>query len=193
MNRSRQASDDGRGGATNRLRWLGPLRGPVERFLAGGRVDDPFYLTNQTTGQKVRKGVLIALPFVLAITVAGISRILPRKTHPVAELTRAEVAARTLPDYSKTVRVPSNTEVQVVEVMVHRNPGPVVSGSVRNLTDREIPSAELVFDLTDSNGSQVGAVTGTVSRLKPNSVTKFQLPIKETNAAFALVREVDSH
>ena len=50
------------------LRWLGPLRTPVERFLSGPAPDDPLYLTNRTAGQKFKSWSLIAIPcLVLAV------------------------------------------------------------------------------------------------------------------------------
>ena len=80
-------------------------------------------------------------------------------------------------------------DVQVLEVRVD---GSRLVGVVKNTTAREIAVAELVIDLTDSAGSQVGAVTATVEKLPPSSTKEFQIPIKQQDAAIALVREVKS-
>jgi hypothetical protein len=50
----------------------------------------------------------------------------------------------------------------------------------------------VVFDLTNSTGSQIGAISGTVENLPPSGHKEFQIPIKQRDAAFALVREVKS-
>src|SRR6266540_3760121 len=71
------------------LRWLGPLRGPMERFLAGGATSDPLYLSNRTLSQKMRSWALIAVPcLVLAVAIAiALSTLLdPPETKQVKEL-----------------------------------------------------------------------------------------------------------
>ena len=40
------------------------------------------------------------------------------------------------------------------------------------------------------DGSQVGAVRTTLRNVQPYSTTRFQIPIDQENAAFALVRDV---
>jgi len=178
------------------LRFLGPLRGPVERFLAGGaRPVDPLYLTNRSLGQKVARGALIALPVVLVI--GGVVFVLamrkPANLSPPAEPTPAELARRILPNLTKDLKVSSNTDVQVVEAAVHQGSEPSLTGIVRNNTDRLIRSADLVFDLTDGTGSQVGGVGTTVHDLAPGSTQRFEFPIKQHNAVLAIVREAVPH
>jgi hypothetical protein len=175
-----------------RLPFLGPLRGPVERFLAGGAPpSDPLYLSNRPRGQRIALGVLVGLP--VALIVGGIVYVLgtgvtanPRQQ---AEPTAAEIARRILPDLDKNLKVSSNTDVQVVEAAVRQGPEPSVSGTVRNNTDRVIRSAELVFDLTDAAGSQVGGVGTTVRDLAPKATQRFEFPIKQHDAALVIVRE----
>ena len=176
------------------LKWLGPLRGPFERFLAGGAQNDPLYLTNRSLGRKMRSWSLVALPcLVLAIAIGvALSTFLdPPEVKPVKELTSKEVAAKLLPDMEKDIHLPSNTDVQVVEASVIHNGGSRLVGVIKNTTTREIAAVELVFDLTDTTGSQVGAVNGIVQKLPPSSNKVFQFPIKQRDAAFALVREIN--
>jgi hypothetical protein len=85
------------------------------------------------------------------------------------------------------IKLAPPSDVQVVEVRVD---GPRLVGVVKNTTTREIAVVELVIDLTDSSGSQVGAVNGMVEKLPPSANKDFQISIKQRNAAFALVREV---
>jgi hypothetical protein len=175
------------------LRWLGPLRGPVERILSGGPAPtDPLYLTNRTLYQKLKSWSLIGIPcLVLALGIgATLSTLLdPPEAKPVKEPTAAEITAKLLPNLEKDIRLAPASEVQVVEIRVD---GSRLVGVVRNTTARRIASAELVIDLTNSFGSQVGGVNGTVENLPPSSNKAFQIPIKQRNAAFAIVREVRS-
>jgi hypothetical protein len=54
----------------------------------------------------------------------------------------------------------------------------------------EIAVAELVVDLTNASGSQVGAVSATVERLPAQGTKNFQIPIVQRDVAFGLVRDV---
>ena len=173
--------------------WLGPLSGPVQRFLDGGSKPlDPLYLTNQSTGQKVRRGLLIASPFVVIgiVILVALTNIVPAGRKQEKDLTSEEVAARMLPNLAKDIKIDSNTDVQVVKAVVSAGANAIVSGTVRNNTDRVVGSAELIFDLTDDGGSQVGGVSTTVNNIPAKTTTTFQFPIKQRDAAFVLVREV---
>jgi hypothetical protein len=173
------------------LKWLGPLRGPIERLLSGGSAPtDPLYLTNRTLTQKLKSWSLVAIPCAVLAVAVGVtlSKYLdPPKAKPVKEPTAAEIAARLLPNMDNDIKLAPPSDVQVVEVRVD---GPRLVGVVKNTTTREIAVVELVIDLTDSSGSQVGAVNGMVEKLPPSANKDFQISIKQRNAAFALVREV---
>jgi hypothetical protein len=173
------------------FQWLGPLSGPVERLLSGGPAPaDPLYLTNRTLAQRLKSWSLIAIPCL--ILAAGIAVILssflgPPETTPQKEMTAAEITAKLLPNIDKDLKLAPPPDVQVVEVRVD---GSRLVGLVKNSTTREIAAAELVFDLTNATGSQVGAVNGTVEKIPASGTKDFQFPIKQGDAAFALVREV---
>jgi hypothetical protein len=175
------------------LTWLGPLRGPVERLLSGGPApSDPLYLTNRTPAQRLKFWSLILIPCVVVLGIGyKLSRSLnPPAPPPAKELTAAEITAKLLPNMAKDIQLAPATDVQVLEIRVE---GARLVGVVKNTTTSEIAVAELVIDLTDGVGSQVGAVNGIVEKIPPSGTKDFQFPIKQRNAAFALVREVKSH
>ena len=70
-------ADGGEPGKPGRFAFL-------QRFFAGPDSDDPLYLTNQTTGQKVRRALRLAIPLVLIVGVAmaGILVWGPKKKEP---------------------------------------------------------------------------------------------------------------
>jgi hypothetical protein len=175
-------------------KWLGPLRGPVERLLSGGAApSDPLYLTNRTFGQKIRSWALIGIPCLILVVCVGLalSNLLePPAAKPAKELTPAEVAAKILPNVAKDIQLNTNPDVQVMEVSVRQEGGARVVGVVHNNTAHEITAVGLVVDLTNSMGSQVGGVSGEVEKLPANSDKSFQIAIQQRDAAFALVREV---
>ena len=170
--------------------WLGPLRGPVERLLSGGPAPtDPLYLTNRPLGRKLVSWSLIGIPCLVLLAGIGItlSSILdPPLAKPARELTAAEISAKLLPNMDKDFKLAPAPEVQVLEARVD---GTRLSGKVKNTSAREI-AAELVIDLTDAEGSQVGAVSTVVEKIPPSGTKDFEISIKQRNAATAMVREV---
>jgi hypothetical protein len=176
------------------LKWLGPIRGPIERFLAGGAPTDPLYLTNRSTKQKVRSWMLIGVPcLILAIVMAvALSNIIdPPEVKPAKELTAKEIAAKTLV-LDKDIKIATNPDITVTEVAVRHDGGDRLAGVVKNLTSHEVANVDLTIDLTDNTGSQVGAVSGTVEKVPASNTKAFSFPIKQRDAAFALVREINS-
>jgi len=181
---------------STRLKWLGPLRGPLERFLAGGAApSDPLYLTNRSLGQKARIGAAIGVPclvlgYLMYAVLAGDIDFGPKA--PPHEPTASEVAAKLLPHMDENIRIETNHDVDVVEVRIEHGTPPSLTGIMKNNTDHEIRVAEAVFDLTDVGGSQLGGVSAKVQNLKAGSSATFRFPIQQNEAAFALVREVHS-
>jgi hypothetical protein len=175
-----------------RLQWLGPLRQRLERFLNARGSDDPFYLTNRTLEERAKFWLVIAVPCILvAVGVAfGVLGLIEKREAPPKELTPAQVAAKMLPDLNRPLDLNVNNDVEVLEVRIARSDPPRLVGEAHNRTSRTIAHAEMVFDLTDSHGSRLGAVSAPVERIPPNGTVSFQLPIEQHSAAFALVREV---
>jgi hypothetical protein len=178
------------------LKWLGPLRSPVERFLSGGAQSDPLYLTNRTLGQKVKSWSLVVVPCLVLALVIGValsSLMDPPETKPQKELTAKEIAAKLLPNLDKNIHLTTNPDIQVVEVAVKRaGSASRLVGVVKNTTTHEIAAVELVVDLTDVTGSQVGGVNGTVEKIPASATKTFEFPVHQADAAFALVREIIS-
>jgi len=173
------------------LTWLGPLSGPVERLLSGGPAPtDPLYLTNRTLGQKLLSWSLIGIPCLVLLAGIGItlSSLLDLPApKPDKELTAAEITAKLLPNMDKDFKLAPTSDVQVLEAKVD---GTRLVGKVKNTSAREIAGAELVIDLTDVDGSHVGAVSAIVEKIPPSGTRSFEVPIKQRNAATAMVREV---
>lgn len=167
----------------------------MERLLSGGPAPtDPLYLTNRSLKQKIRSWVLIGVPCLVVL--GGVAYVLsslmsPREVKPTKELSASEVAAKMLPDLSKDLKMGTNHDVEVVEVKVEKLGGTKLVGTVRNTTDHEIAFAEIIVDLTNLNGSQLGAVTGTVEKIPAKGTKTFETPIAQSDAAVGLVREVN--
>ena len=179
---------------TKKIKWLGPLSGPVERFLSGGPAPtDPLYLTNRSLGQKMKSWSLIAVPcliLVVGILVALSSILDPPKVKPVEEPTGKELAAKILPTIDNNLKVEQNNDVEVLEVKIQHTGGSRLTGRVRNTTTHDIAVARIVVDLTDTSGSQVGGVEVVVENIPAMKSKDFSTPITQHNAAFALVREL---
>jgi hypothetical protein len=111
---------------------------------------------------------------------------------PSAEPSAAELAAKLLPNVDKTIDIEVNKDVQVVEAHIEHEGGTKVAGTVKNNTNRLIHTTEIILNLTDQTGSHLGAVSAQVNNLAPNATLKFQTPIEQKDAAFALVREVQT-
>ena len=173
---------------------LGPLRGLIDRLLSRDASKDPLYLTNRTLGQKVRAWAVVGVPCLLLIGVVtlALSRYYfdPQDAPPPKEMTPGEISRKILPNIGKDIQIDTNRDVEVVEVHVQHDAGLKLSGSVRNNSASNIAAVDVVFTLTDTAGSQVGAVNWHGENLAPKAVKAFQVPIQQPNAEFALVREV---
>jgi len=172
-----------------------PLWVRFDKFLSGGARRDPFYLSNRTTPQKLRSWLAIGVPcLVLAGFLAfGLTRRGGAKVVPPSEPTPAQVAAKMLPDYTKTVDLSGERAVLVDEVEVEQSEPRRVIGVARNNSDHEVASADVVCELENRRGSRLGAVTAHVSELAPHSTKRFQVEIAQATATIAIVREIDVH
>jgi len=174
------------------LRWLGPLAGPLDRYLSGGKSSDPLCQSNQSVWQKTRGVVLIALPLALVASVAVLSslRLIKKTTVPAKEPTAAEVAVRSLPNFNN-IKIAGNTDVTVLEAEIKTVGGArVIAGRVRNNTDHRLAVVEVVFETTTFSGSQLGAEVMTLEDIGPRSLRTFGHKTRTPEAVFALVGEV---
>jgi len=176
-------------------RWLGPLRGLANRVLSRPAPSDPLYLSNRTFDQRVKLWLAIAVPVLIlaGITALGLSHFFQaRLPGPAPEPSAAVLAAKLLPNVDKSLKIEVNQDAQVVDAHVDSEDGMKVVGTVRNNTDRLIHATEIILNLTDTTGSFLGAVNAHVDNLAPNATMEFQIPIEQKDAAFALVREVQT-
>jgi hypothetical protein len=176
-----------------RTRWLGPLHRLVDRIPSRPAPSDPLYLSNRTFDQKVKLWLAIAVPCLIlaGLTVLGLSRFYHANgPGPAPEPSAATTAAKLLPDLDKTIRPDVIADAQVLEAHVESEGGMKVAGMVKNNTSRLIRTTEIVLNLADATGSNLGAVRAQVDNLAPNATVKFQIPIEQKDATIALVREV---
>ncbi len=175
---------------------FGALRARIDRWLAGGAApSDPLYLSRRTVGQRLRRVAVVAAPclVVAGLISLGLTRYFVKKTPmPKLDMSPAEIAAKMLPNMD-SVKLNTNRDVDVVEVHVDHSKGTALMGTVMNNTTHPIEMTEIVFDLTDSTGSQLGGVSQRMENLAPQVRQNFRLPIEQTSANFVLVREVRTH
>jgi hypothetical protein len=165
-----------------------------DRFLSGRAQDDPFYLSNRTFTEKMKGWVLIGLPCLLAIGLIAFA-LAPRGAKDVRspEPTSAQVAAKMLPDFSKTVYYGDNRAVIVDEVQIeHSDPRRLILVA-RNNSEHIVHSADFVCELLNAKGGRLGAVTAQVGEIAPHGTARFETEIAQDTAYSALVREMHVH
>jgi hypothetical protein len=172
----------------------------LERFFTGGRSHDALYVTNRTTGQKIRFFLLIGTP-VLAIAIFLSLAMLNYFDPPVrpegavvAKAPTGEVTAKILPHVDKDLAVSTeySRDIEVLEAAVSRSGEHTISGKIRNTTDHTVTLAELIFDVTDDEGSQLGGVSVRIENVPAHAIMPFKTVLQQQNARSALVREVHS-
>jgi len=176
---------------SRRMRLLGPLRVPVERWLSGGARQDPLYLSNRTFGQKLVGWVKVGVPLLVVVAAVIFAFLMHRREDKPAEvLSPAEIAAKMLPELNKPIHVDSNTDIEVLEMYVDHAAGDKLLGKLRNTTSHTIQAGEVDFVLIGDSGTQVGAVRVQVNKLAAGETVPFAQPIAEKAASSAQVREV---
>ncbi len=172
----------------------------IERFLSGNAVSGPLYITNRTLGQKIRVGVFIGAP-VLALGVLMVlalnnsfdpARRSGPRNEPARKEPTGEITAKVLPSVEKDFTTDYSRDVDVLEAAVSRNNDHTLYGKVRNNTDHPVRVADLVFDVTDEDGSQLGGVAVRVENIPAKSTAAFKVVLEQQKARSALVREVHS-
>jgi len=172
---------------------LGWLKSRIDRLLSGPTPTDPLYLTNRTFSQKARTWVMIGVPCLILVAGIGValSNILePPEPKPIKKPSAQEISARILPNFNNDLKLQRNTEVEVAEIIIEPTGRPRLTGAVRNTTDHDIAKANVVIDLTDTNGSQVGGVEVHIEGIPAAKTKSFSVPIMQRTAAFALVRDI---
>ena len=174
---------------------LGAIASWVDRKLNAAGPADPLYLSNRSLAQRMKVWIVMGLPVVLVLAGVGLalagffgkdSTIAP----PPEGLTNAQLAEKMLPDLNKDLHIESQHDLDIEDVHVVDGSPHHLVGVAINKTDHVISKAELVFDLTDRIGSRQGAVTTEVKNIPAKSSAPFQVPLEQTRASFALVREI---
>jgi hypothetical protein len=177
----------------------------LESFFTGKRAaSDPLYLTNRTVGQKVRTGVLIGVPIAsLGVLVylalnqqfdrpVSLEKAAAIEAAAKAKQPTGEVTAKVLANIEKTYTSENSKDVDVVEASVHRAGEPTLVGKLRNNTENLVRVADLVFDVTDQEGSQLGGVAVRVENIPAKGIANFRQALPQRDARTVLVREVHS-
>lgn len=159
--------------------WLNPLRSWINRRLNAPAAADPLYLSNRTLGQRIKLWALVGVPCLALAMLVWFGLTGRRSSGPEPGAS----AAATGP-------LSSIRDLEILDARVVHGATTSVEGSIRNNTAHPIPSAEVVFDLTDANGSQVGGVKARVDHLEPRARIRFKVQIPQSKAVFALVREL---
>ena len=174
-------------------RHLDRLQEAWNRFLCGRRPDDPLYLSNRSWKKKALIGSLVAVPVLVLgslLTVALTHRVIRDMPAP-KQLTPAEILASAVPELNKEINLDANPDLEVADVGVDRSGDQhAVTGTIRNKADYRYESVFVGFDLTNSEGSQVGAATTHSPPVAPRSTTRIRVLIPQKNVAFVLVREI---
>ncbi len=175
--------------------WLGRQRRRIDNWISGSAAPvDPLYLSNRSTGQKIKSWSVVAIP--LLILVGGValslsSYLKPTSRKSVSELSPAAAGEKMLPDF-KDLKIDSPRELDVVEIRIEKTAGTRLIGIVRNKTAHVIASADVSCDLTDADGTQLGSITGHLDNIPAAASKTFELPLRQRDAAFALVREIST-
>jgi hypothetical protein len=112
----------------------------------------------------------------------------PQKAAEIAKT--GELTAKVLPHLEKDYKSDSDRDVEVTEAVVARGADSSISGKLRNNTDHTVMAADVVFDVTDEEGSALGAVAVRVENIGAKATVPFRKAIEQHTARSALVREV---
>ena len=103
-----------------------------------------------------------------------------------------ERTAKVLPNVDKGFTTDYSRDVDILEAAVSRSADRTLAGKVRNNTDHIVRSTDIVFDVTDEEGSQLGGVAVRIENLAPKSIAPFKIALEQREATAAMVREVHS-
>lgn len=172
----------------------------LERFFTGGAQNDPLYVSNRSLGQKIRLGLLIGTPVIVVAIFIGLA--MTNYFEPPVRPERAtvrkdptgEITGKILPNVDKDLPISNDysRDIEVLEAGVSHDGSHVLSGKIRNTTERTVKVADLVFDVTDDEGSQLGGVSVRIENIPGHAIAPFKITLEQRDARSALVREVHS-
>ena len=163
------------------------LRDLFEKVAFAGLKPEQSALPGPTTlGRKILIGAALAA---LAALLVGLGIVL--QTH--ANKPEAAAAAEPPPAApAAPLNAEKSREVTVEEIAFrdNRDETHLIVGTLRNLSARRIAHCEVSFDVTTRAGSQIGGVSTTVFNVAPHGTVRFEIPVPQKDAAFAMVREL---
>ena len=140
-----------------------------------------------TTRRKLTIGVAIV---VVCVGIYGLMRVLQ---SPAARNESQAPAPPQTEIVPKDLVIEKNKDLEIVAIDFDRSAEPhKITGTLRNLTGKVFARCEVSFEITTKAGAQVGAVATTVHNLQPHASTNFSIPVPQSDAAFAMVRELRS-
>jgi hypothetical protein len=169
-------------------RW----RERMEILISGRAPSDPFYLTNRTWLHKLKMASLIAAPVLLLTALVTVGATDRFRLHQVVPDDRppAEAPAKAAQQKPLLDPILASTDLEVVNMRIARDTHPpLVSGLVRNTTDRKVDSAEVSYYLADAAGNLVGTDKTEVANVAPHGSVAFRLPLKIAKAQYVFVRD----
>lgn len=136
---------------------------------------------------RTKVGVAVALVAMVGV-VGGLVMVLQ---HPADKPETAGASGPPPPIVPPGFKVEKNKDLAVEEIEFNRLGEPKeITGTVRNLTSRQIATCDISFDVTTKQGTQLGGVSTTVHDLAPNGTARFRIPVPEEDAGFVMVREL---
>jgi len=168
----------------------------LERLFSGATPTDPLYVSNRTSRQKVRFWLLVGTPITLVLALLVLVMLgyfdspNPEKVI-VPKANSRDLTAKVLPNLDKDYKSDTDRRVEVTEAVVVRGADSNISGRLRNNSDQNVMRAEVVFDVTDEEGSALGAVAIKVENIAAHATVPFRQAIEQHAARAAIVREVN--
>jgi hypothetical protein len=89
------------------------------------------------------------------------------------------------------LKVDVNKDLEVVEMEFNKASDPkVITGTLRNRTDRAFARCQVSFHVTTQDGAQLGAVETTLQNVAPHASVRFRIFVPQKDAGFTMVREL---
>jgi hypothetical protein len=145
---------------------------------------DPLYVSNRTTGRRILLAGMIVLPCLPLATIIFLAGRNGAQSLPSPPSSTPQPPAAIRP-----IALPE-PQLEIIEARVERGRGAELKAAVHNKSGHPVRHAEIVFELTDKEGSPVGTVSQKIPALAPDSVVEFELPIGQQDAVYAQVREI---
>ena len=126
----------------------------------------------------------------VAIIGVGVTLVIALQ-HPADKSETTAASGPPPPIVPPGFKVEKNKDLAVEEIDFNKVAEPKeITGTLRNLTGRQIASCDVSFDVTTKQGGQLGGVSTTIHDLAPHGTAHFRIPVPEAEAGFVMVREL---